>query len=499
MTLTSNPAATRVTLPAPREQRDFIDGRWEVPAPIGATIDDPNTGETRQQQTETSAQSTERAVAAAAQLHHEGRWAESALATRVALLELLADGLDARANELAHEDALASGTPIGFTRVMASSLGPRVRGARDQLLAVGDSSPLPANGRQVLQLRRAVGPAAVLAPWNAPTFVGVAKTASALAAGCPVILKPSEWAPGGCQIFSEIVVSAVDSLGLPTELFQFVHGGAPTGSRLTADPRIRAICFTGGLRGGQAIAAAAAPHFTAVQLELGGHNPVVVLPDADIAQTAAALAEGMTKLNGTWCEGPGKILVPDELHNDLVDALTTELRSVQVGHCLDEQSGLGPQAFAQQRIRLQNQIQELVDAGGEAITTAGLPDADGWFLSPTVVVGLAAAESTQELFGPAVTVHRTGSVEGAVAAAHGPQTGLAGYVFGRDIDAALTVASRIIAGEVKVNGCKLDDLAPGAEQSFWNNAGVGGHGPTEMVRFFQGRRVIGVDDPTLAM
>ncbi|KRD06011.1 phenylacetaldehyde dehydrogenase [Mycobacterium sp. Root265] len=499
MTTTFNPAARDVTLLEPREQRDFLNGRWEIPAAIGDTVDDPNTGVARQQQTETSAESTERAVAAAAQLHHDGTWAESALGTRVALLDLLAEGLDARVDDLAYEDALASGSPISFARVMASSLGPRVRAARDQCLAVGDSSLLPAGGRHVLQLRRALGPAAILAPWNAPTFVGVAKTASALAAGCPVILKPSEWAPGGCQIVAEIVVNTVAQLGLPANVFQFVHGGATTGSRLTSDPRIRAICFTGGLRGGQAIAAAAAPHFTAVQLELGGHNPVVILPDADIEQTAAGLAEGMTKLNGTWCEGPGRILVPDELHDDLVDALTTELRSVQVGHCLDEESGLGPQAYAQQRIRLQDQIDQLVGAGGEAITTATLPDAGGWFFSPTVVVGLAAAESTHELFGPAVTVHRTGSVEEAVAAAHGPQTGLAGYVFGQDVDAALTVASRIIAGEVKVNGCKLDDLAAGAEQSFWNNAGVGGHGPTEMVRFFQGRRVVGVDDPSLAM
>ncbi|UNB52451.1 aldehyde dehydrogenase [Mycolicibacterium sp. YH-1] len=499
MTVISNHAARHITLPAPREQRDFIDGSWEVPALVAATVDDPNTGAVRQQQAETSAAATERAVAAATRLHADGTWAESALGMRVALLDLFADGLAARANDIAQEDALASGSPISFARVMASSLGPRVRGARDQLLAVGDSSPLPANGRKVLQLQRAVGPAAILAPWNAPTFVGVAKTASALAAGCPAILKPSEWAPGGCQIVAELLADAIEQLALPAGLFQFLHGGAPTGSRLTADPRIRAICFTGGINGGQAIAAAAAPHFTAVQLELGGHNPAVIMPDADIAQAAADLAEGMTKLNGTWCEGPGKILVPDHLHDDLVDALIAELRSVRIAHCLDEAADLGPQAYALQRSRLQDQINLLVEDGGEALTTAALPELGGWFISPTVVVGLPAEKSTRELFGPAVSVHRTRSTQGAIADAHGPQTGLAGYVFGHDIDAALMVASRITAGEVKINGCKLDDLAAGAEQSFWNNAGIGGHGPTDMVRFFQGRRVIGVDDPTLAM
>ncbi|MCV7229062.1 aldehyde dehydrogenase family protein [Mycolicibacterium komossense] len=480
-----------------RQQRDFIDDVWKIPFATSATIDDPNTGDVRQYQVETPAASIDHAIAVAAKLHAEGVWAESTLDRRSALLDAFAAGLAARADDIAYEDALASGNPIGFARVMASSLAPRVRGAREQLEVIGDSGRLEAGDRTVLQLRRAVGPAAILAPWNAPTFVAVAKTASALAAGCPVILKPSEWAPGGCQIVAEILVDAVRESGLPPAVFQFVHGGVKAGSHLTADARIRAISFTGGISGGRAIAAAAAPHFTAVQLELGGHNPVIVHRDADIGKTATALAEGMTKLNGTWCEGPGKILVPDELHDDLVDALATALKSIQIGHCLNEASGLGPQAYALQRSRLTGQIDGLVGAGGEAIAAGSIPDFGGWFIAPTLVVGLPAEKSQEELFGPVVTMHKFGSTTDALAAAHGPQTGLAAYVFGTDVDAALQTASKIIAGEVKVNGCKLDDLAPDAEQSFWNNAGIGGHGPTDMVRFFQGRRVVGVDDPEL--
>jgi len=173
------------------------------------------------------------------------------------------------------------------------------------------------------------------------------------------------------------------------------------------------------------------------------------------------------------------------------------LCALTVGHCLDEDTDVGPLAYAAHRDRLRRGVAELVAHGGEALTTAALPDLGGWFMSPTLVVGTAPHHSTRELFGPVVSVHAVDSVEEAVAAARGPQTGLAGFVFGTDLDAAMRVAARIPAGEVRVNGCNLADLADSSEQTFWGNSGVGGHGPTDMVRFFQGRRTIGVDDPGL--
>ncbi|RJQ87859.1 aldehyde dehydrogenase family protein [Amycolatopsis panacis] len=482
-----------MTTPA---QTDLIDGVWTEPAvTLAATIDDPNTGVPRQHQMATAAGNVERALAAAAALHEHGDWSAVPISRRTKLLELIADGIARRAEELAYEDAMATGNPLRTTTQMTSYLAPRVKAAADQLTEVGESAALPAGNRDVRLLRRPLGPAAVLAPWNAPTFVAAAKVASALAAGCPVILKPSEWAPAGCQIVAEVIAGSVAALGLPTAVFQLVHGAAEVGAQLTADRRIKAISFTGGGAGGAAVAAAAAPHFTALQLELGGHNPAVVRPDADLAVTASALAAGMTKLNGQWCEAPGKVLVPDALHNDLIDALTGELAKLRVGHCLDYTTDVGPIAYSAHRERLQRAVDRLAAQGGEIRAGAALPDLDGWFFSPTLVLGLPPHASESELFGPAVTVHAVSSIEEALAAAHGPETGLAGFVFGTDLDAALDTAARLPVGEVRVNGCNLADLADGSEQSFWNNAGIGGHGPTDMVRFFQGRRVIGVDDP----
>jgi phenylacetaldehyde dehydrogenase len=494
MKLTSNYTNSR----PPTEQLDYIDGVLERPrVQLTDTIDDPNTGTVRQAQMATAADGVERALAAAADLHTAGTWAQTPIDVRAALLAHVAQGLDDRRDELAYEDAMATGNPQTVTAQLASYFGPRVLSARDQLLQIGEFSTLADGDRPVRLLRRPLGPAVVIAPWNAPTFVAVAKVASALAGGCPVILKPSEWAPAGCQILTEVIRRAIDDMELPSAALQLLHGAAEVGNQLASDQRVRAISFTGGGVGGRAVAAVAAVNMTALQLELGGHNPAILHPDADIAAAAAALAEGMTKLNGQWCEAPGKVLVADSLHDRFVEALLDQLAARRVGHCLDAETRVGPLAYRAHRQRLQAQVDELVAAGGKALSASRMPDLPGWFFAPSVIIGLPAVRSRQELFGPVVTVHAVSSTEEAIQAADGPQTGLAGFVFGADVEAALATAARLPVGEVRINGCRLADLADGSEQTFWNSAGVGGHGPTDMVRFFQGRRTIGVDDPAL--
>ena len=480
----------------PRSQVDLIDGVWQTPMTQLGTLADPNTGSPLQPQLATSATDVERALEAADALHRSGLLAEASLELRVTVLQDIAAGLTLRASDLAYEDAMSTGNAIRVSQKMASYIGPRVLGSAAQLRSIGERDVLDEE-RGVQLLRRPLGPAVVLAPWNAPTFVAVAKLSSALAAGCPVILKPSEWAPGGCQIVAEVINDVLRSHDLPAATFQLVHGAAAVGSQLASDPRVRAISFTGGAPAGRAVAAAAAPHFTALQLELGGHNPAIVLDDADIELTAAALIDGMTKLNGQWCEAPGKVLVSEAKYDELVDALMRRLADLTVGHCLEEGTDVGPLAYELHRTRLENEVDRLVAAGGERLTPCRLPALDGWFFAPSIIVGVPAEVSTRELFGPVISVHSVPSVAAALAAADGPETGLAGFVFGQDTAAALKVAAKIPVGEVRVNGCKLADLADGSEQTFWNNAGIGGHGPTDMVRFFQGRRTIGVDDPSL--
>jgi phenylacetaldehyde dehydrogenase len=289
------------------------------------------------------------------------------------------------------------------------------------------------------------------------------------------------------------VADAIHRADLPRGVFQMVHGGPTTGAALTSDARVKVISYTGSLAAGRAIARAAAEHFTALQLELGGNNPAIVRADADVDATAASLASGMLKLNGQWCEAPGKVLVARERHDDLVDALRDHLGRWHIGHHLDPDTQVGPLSHEAHRARLQQQVDALVADGGDVITAGDLPDLPGWFWAPRLVVGVPAERCVDELFGPVVSVHAVDDDEAAVAAANDTPFGLAGYVFSSDLDAAQALGRRIRFGEVKINGTSVIDLTPTSTQSFWGLSGIGGHGNAEVFRFFTGSQIVGVD------
>jgi len=484
----TSPAAT------PFRQRDYVAGEFVDPSgDLGVWLCDPSTGERVALQAASSPEVVERVLAEAEAAHARGEWSAMPVEERAVLLERIADALDSRVEDIAVVDGASSGLPAPIASAFAGSMSGNFRDVAAMIREQVNPEQLGEADRPVELWRLPWGPTAILVPWNAAGAMAAKKTAYALGAGNTVILKPPEWAPFACTHLAE----AIDEVGLPRGVFGMVHGGSDVGRAITEDARIRAISFTGSVPTGRAVARAGAGNFTALQLELGGNNPVIVRADADVAASAGSLAAGMTKLNGQWCEAPGKVLVPQHLHDPLVEALLDRLGSVVVGHCLDEATDVGPLAYELHRSRVEEEVDRLVAAGGTRLATAEVPDLDGWFFAPSLIVGLPAAASTRELFGPAITVHAVPTVADAVAAAEGPETGLAGFVFGADTAAALEVAARIPAGEVRVNGCKLADLADGSEQTFWNNAGIGGHGPTDMVRFFQGRRTIGVDDPAL--
>lgn len=456
---------------------------------------DPNTREPVHRLVSTSPDDVERALRHAERSYDARPWGEEDRHERAAVLDRVADLVEARVEDIARTDALTSGTAIGATRVVASFLPHRIRASAADLRATPRVSALEAGGRDVRLHKVPWGPAAILTPWNGPSFIPAAKVASAVAAGCPVVLKPSEHAPGSAQLVAECFVEA----GLPSGAIQLVHGSGDVGAQLSADPRIKIVSFTGGPGAGRAIARAAAEDFKVLQLELGGNNPVVVLDDADVDVTADGILDGMTKLNGQWCEGPGKVLAPPALVGPLVDALTARISKLVVGHSLDEDSQVGPISNAPHFRTLQARIEGLRDLGAAVHQPAALPDLGGFFLSPTVAVGADPDRATAELFGPVVSVHAVDSAEEALRVANAHPSGLDAYVFGTDTDRAIEVGARIVAGEVRVNGAKVADLGDDSAQSFWGPSGIGGHGPNESVRVFCGDRVVGVDAPDLPL
>ncbi|MDJ1370049.1 phenylacetaldehyde dehydrogenase [Gulosibacter molinativorax] len=456
-------------------------------------LTDPNTGEDRQPKRDTDPADVERALASAAAIHADGTLEAIPLADRVALLNRVADALDTAVEAIAQQDSINTGTPIATARIIAGSLGDRVRGAIADAVDLGESETLHDGDRPVLLLHRPLGPALIVAPWNAPTFTVVGKVAAAIAAGCPVLLKPSQNAPGGCQLLSEIIVAAMAESGFPTGAFQLVHGSSRIGALLTEDPRIEVISFTGGDAAGRTVARAAGANLAVAQMELGSNNPAIILEDADVTAAADAVVAGMTRINGQWCEAPGKILVAASIHDAFVAAMRDRLATLQLGDALEEGTEVGPLAFESHRDALTKAVDRLTSLGGELVAPGTLPPMDGWFLLPGMVTGTRPEDATEELFGPLVTVHAVDSPEEALRHANGPVTGLDAFVFGSDREATLSLASRIRAGEVRINGTYMVDLAEGSRQTFWGTSGIGGHGPRNGVRFFLGDRVIGVD------
>lgn len=486
-------ASHDITLPQPV---NYIADEWTECAPVGDAWNlDPNTLEPVHRTVTTAPDDVERALRHAESSYDAGRWGEDARRERAEVLERVATLLEGRAEDIAQADALTSGTPIAFTRTVASFLPYRIRASAADLVNIPRVTALEAGGRDVRLYKVPWGPAAILTPWNGPSFIPAAKVASAIAAGCPVILKPSEHAPASAQIVAECFIEA----GLPSGALQLVHGTGEVGALLTSDPRIKVVSFTGGPGAGRAIARAGAEDFKVLQLELGGNNPVIVLDDADVDVTADGILEGMTKLNGQWCEGPGKVLAPRGLVDPLVDALSERISKLVVGHSLDESSQVGPISNRPHFATLQSRIEGLRDLGATIHQPAQLPDLGGLFMSPTVAVGADPEKATAELFGPVVSVHAVDSADEALRIANASPSGLDAYVFGTDTDRAIDVGSRILAGEVRVNGAKVADLGDDSAQSFWGPSGIGGHGPNESGRVFCGDRVVGVDSPNLPL
>lgn len=303
---------------------------------------------------------------------------------------------------------------------------------------------------------------------NAPAPMAAHKVANALAAGCPTILKPSEYAPFGATRLAQVIDEALRAAGAPPALFQLVQGGAQVGAQVVGDPRIRAVSFTGGLAGGRAVAAACAYDIKPVQLELAGNNPLIVLPDADQEVAARAAAAPLTTLNGQWCRALGRLIGPAGRARGIVDAVLDRVSSLQPGDPADEATDYGPLIHSRHRAAV---VKARDDLGG-AVHKSGLSFLGGNFLAPALVTGADPARTRDEIFGPVAAVHDYTTVDEAIALANGTGHGLEGYVVGTDEEAALAVARQVRAGEVKVNGSSVMSLHLGTPRPAWGLSGT---------------------------
>ncbi|MGK0500294.1 MAG: acyl-CoA reductase-like NAD-dependent aldehyde dehydrogenase [Oceanicoccus sp.] len=469
---------------------NYINGSTSTP-----TVDrhndlrNANTAEPLQAQLSCDAEQVEEALQAADLAYQKGEWEHTPASERADVLDRIADELakPETTDMISHADAITTGAIIRTTRKMAAMVPLMFRGAAQYIRNGGldrkENGPLG----DVEYFMRPWGPTLLISPWNGPTAIGSHKIASALAAGAPAILKPSEWAPHSAIVMTE----AIERVGLPQGTFQLTIGNRTIGSPMVADPRIKSVSFTGGLAGGRAIARACADDFKPTQLELGGNNALIAFEDADIEKTATGIVFGMTNLNAQWCRALGRLIVHESIKKPLLEAVMDKLSKIKIGDSLSEDSEMGPMVHAGQYQANLQAIDDLVAKGGVALSSTPLPELDGYFIAPTLIDGCSPEHTVEEVFGPVAAIHTFSTDAQALALANGTPFGLAGYVYSENEQRAFAFAREMRTGGVKINGYSLLSLSNGAPRSAWGISGIGEEGHSQSIEFFTGARVIG--------
>jgi aldehyde dehydrogenase (NAD+) len=416
----------------------------------------------------------DRAVAAARRAFDE--WSRTPVDERAKAVERLGEALGARVPEIGALVAQEVGMPLTMATVIQAALPAMVMGSYGSILR---EVPLEERIGSSVVLREAAGVVAAITPWNYPLHQAVAKVAPALAAGCTVVLKPSEVAPLSAFVLAE----AAEEVGLPPGVLNVVTGrGAAAGEALVGHPEVDVVSFTGSTAAGRRVAALAAQTVKRVTLELGGKSPSIVLDDADLDDAVSSAVRQCMLNSGQTCIAWSRLLVPRDLHDRAVEVAATVVDGYVLGDPLDPATTLGPVATAAHRDRVRAAIRSGVNegaalaAGGEA-APPGLNR--GWFVQPTVFAGVDNAMSVarEEVFGPVLAVLPYDGEDDAVRMANDTIYGLAAGVFSGDRERALRVARRLRAGMVDVNGGGFNMLAPfgGYKQSGYGRE-LGRHG-----------------------
>ena len=481
------PASESSVLP---ELLNYIDGGVSVPlSSRGTSLHNPNTLEPLQEQLSCSEEQVARALCASEQANETRLWENTPAEERAAVLDQIADRLnDAEVREsIARVDSLTTGAIISVTRTMAE-LAPFSFRAAAQYLREGHlEQRFPGKAGEVEYFRRPWGPALLISPWNGPTAISSHKVASALAAGAPCILKPSEWAPH----FAVTMAGIIHDMDLPEGTFQLTCGNRIAGGMMVGDSRIKSISFTGGTAGGRAISQACAESFTPLQLELGGNNPMVIFADADLEKAARGIAFGLTNLNAQWCRALGRVIVHRSIKQELLERVKVEFGKVILGDSLDNNSTMGPQIHAQQYQSILAAIDRLQSLGGKLLQNTAMPDLPGYFIPPTLIDDCRPEDTTHEIFGPVATVHCFDTDAEALKLANGTDYGLAAYVYGENEEKAFAFSRQLRTGGVKINGYNLLSLSPAVPRGAWGISGLGEEGTAHTIEFFTGACVVG--------
>ncbi len=441
----------------------YIGGGW-VPSNGDGTIsvENPATAEVIATIPAGTSADVDAAVAAAAKAFPA--WAGLTRAERRDHLVRVRDALAARQEEIGRAIALDVGTPLRIATKIQAALP--ITDFDVYIEALAEPADDERIGNSII-VREPAGVVAAITPWNYPLHQATAKIAPALAAGCTVVLKPSEVAPLSVFLFME----AVHEAGLPAGVLNLVTGYGPeVGEALVTHPDVDVVSFTGSVATGTRVAALAAQSVKRVTLELGGKSANVILDDADLAVAVKVGVSNAFLNGGQTCTAWTRMLVPADKHDEAVALAKAAAETFAVGDPLDSATRLGPLVSANQKKRVLDYIRAGIESGATLVTGGVdepvLPEGDatshGHFVSATVFAGVDpdSVIAQEEIFGPVLSIIPFDDEEHALAIANGTAYGLHGCVWSGDQEHGVAFARRVRTGQIDVNGAAYNPRAP---------------------------------------
>jgi aldehyde dehydrogenase (NAD+) len=395
---------------------------------------------------------------------------------RLALLGRIIEVYMRRMEEMAETITLEMGAPLWLSKA-AQAAAPLAH--LHTMLEVLKSYEFEVQRGSTLLRREPIGVCGMITPWNWPANQIACKVVPALAAGCTMVLKPSEVAPLSGYLWSEIMHEA----GVPAGVYNMVNGDGPTvGEAIAGHPGVDLVSFTGSTRAGVAVAITAAPSVKKVTQELGGKSANIILDDADLEPSVSGGVRSCFTNSGQSCNAPTRMLVSRKRHDEAVQIAKATAEAMRVGDPRTDGTMLGPVASQVQFDKIQRLIRAGIDEGAQ-LATGGLGRPDGFdkgcYVKPTVFANVRndMTIAREEIFGPVLSILPYDDEEGAIRIANDTPYGLSGYVSSRDVAHARDVARRIRSGNVHINGAGPDFSAPfgGYKQSGngreWGEAG----------------------------
>ncbi len=433
----------------------LIDGLWTA-SKSGKTFErrSPATGQLVSVAAMGGAEEVEAAVAAARAAFDDRRWSDLSGRDRAKVLNRVADLIDANLDRIALTETMESGKPISQAEAEIEGAANIWRYAATLAWNVrGDSQNALGPDMLGLVLKEPVGVVSIITPWNFPFLIVSQKLPFALAAGCTAVVKPSELTSSTTVILGELLVEA----GIPAGVVNIVLGfGDPVGATMTVHRDIDMVSFTGSTAVGKTIVAATSSGIKKVSLELGGKNPQVVFPDADLDQAADAIVFGIYFNAGECCNSGSRIIVHEDIAAELSERVVALSRKVPFGDPLNRKTKVGAIISTQHQAKIDRYVKEARSAGadillgGEGLKIDGL---NGQFYQPTVVTDVTAdmTIANEEVFGPVLSIIKFKTFDEAITLANGSAYGLSAGVWSKDISTCLDFTRKVRAGTVWTN------------------------------------------------